>query len=313
MIQRSVFGYFLAISIVFCSTAAFAGKIELTTYYPSPYGEYENLNSAEDSNFATASGNVGIGTTAPQSKLGVSGNASVGATYGDMAAPASGLIVEGNVGIGTTTPTDQLHIRPAGATGGGVKIENDLARVTLGVEANGNSYLELRTCGTAASGNVPYIDFSNDYTIDYDMRIILLNDNNLNIPKGALTQTSDARIKMDQAVIPYGLNEIMKLRPKKYMRAEFKQDLKNGALEVDKSNLRPDIGFVAQEVFEVIPEAASKPEDEKKTGWSLGYDKLTPVLVKAIQEQQKEIEDQQRQIDLLENEVLGLQGQKTAV
>jgi hypothetical protein len=56
-------------------------------------------------------GLVGIGTTAPLSKLGVSGNLSVGATYGAIAAPTSGAIIEGNVGIGTTAPTALLSLK----------------------------------------------------------------------------------------------------------------------------------------------------------------------------------------------------------
>ena len=46
-------------------------------------------------------GNVGIGTTAPLSKLAVSGGFSVGADY-NIAAPTNGAIIQGNVGIGTT-------------------------------------------------------------------------------------------------------------------------------------------------------------------------------------------------------------------
>lgn len=44
---------------------AYAGKVELTTYYPAPYGEYKNLNATEDASFATTSGGVIIGTTEP--------------------------------------------------------------------------------------------------------------------------------------------------------------------------------------------------------------------------------------------------------
>ena len=55
-------------------------------------------------------GNVGIGNTAPASKLGVTGGASIGATYGVIASPTSGLIIEGNVGIGTTTPAYTLSV-----------------------------------------------------------------------------------------------------------------------------------------------------------------------------------------------------------
>jgi len=55
-------------------------------------------------------GLVGIGTLAPLSKLGVVGNLAVGATYGTIAAPTSGAIIEGNVGIGTTNPLRILGI-----------------------------------------------------------------------------------------------------------------------------------------------------------------------------------------------------------
>ncbi len=53
--------------------SAFAGKVELTTYYPAPSGEYQTLNTTQEANFATQSGNVGIGTTNPQAKLDVNG------------------------------------------------------------------------------------------------------------------------------------------------------------------------------------------------------------------------------------------------
>ena len=61
-------------------------------------------------------GNVGIGTTAPLSKLGVLGNLSVGSTFGAIAAPTGGAIIEGNVGIGTTTPSTKLNISATTST-----------------------------------------------------------------------------------------------------------------------------------------------------------------------------------------------------
>ena len=70
---------FLVMGLIlgFWYSACFAADetLTITTYYPSPYGSYNQLTTTGDTYLATTSANkVGIGTTSPAEKLEVSGN-----------------------------------------------------------------------------------------------------------------------------------------------------------------------------------------------------------------------------------------------
>jgi polyhydroxyalkanoate synthesis regulator phasin len=56
-------------------------------------------------------------------------------------------------------------------------------------------------------------------------------------------------------------------------------------------------------MYEIIPEVVSVPENEESGLWGLDYDKLVPVLVKAIQEQQEVIDKQQKFAREQQNEI----------
>ena len=56
---------------------------------------------------------MGIGTYSATNKLGVYGSANVGASYQSTAAPSNGLIVEGDVGIGNSAPQAELDVSGA--------------------------------------------------------------------------------------------------------------------------------------------------------------------------------------------------------
>ncbi len=110
---------------------------------------------------------------------------------------------------------------------------------------------------------------------------------------------SDGRTKTGQTHIPYGLEEVMQLVPKTYIHHSTVNG--NKGFEISDSGVR-DIGLVAQEVYEIIPEAVTRPANEETDLWSLSYDKLVPVLVKAIQEQQSTIDHQKIRIEQLEKQ-----------
>jgi hypothetical protein len=61
--SKNIFLCSLLMLVLAMAPFASAGKVELTTYYPAPFGEYQNINSTGNSNFATTSGGVAIGTT----------------------------------------------------------------------------------------------------------------------------------------------------------------------------------------------------------------------------------------------------------
>ncbi|MDE1207679.1 tail fiber domain-containing protein [Tenacibaculum larymnensis] len=92
---------------------------------------------------------------------------------------------------------------------------------------------------------------------------------------------SDERVKSKRKAIPYGLNEIMQLTPLTYFHHD--SEIQNGSI-ARKTTGKQDIGLIAQEVYKILPEIVNKPKNEAIQLWGMNYEKLTPVLIKAIQE-----------------------------
>jgi hypothetical protein len=109
--------------------------------------------------------------------------------------------------------------------------------------------------------------------------------NNLNITSdGTLTTaTSDEKYKYNILPITYGLNTILQLNPVNFQWIKGEEN---------------DLGFIAQDVAEIIPEAVN-------TNWNsdllMRYESIIPILTKAIQEQQSLIKALEQRILILEN------------
>jgi hypothetical protein len=99
-----------------------------------------------------------------------------------------------------------------------------------------------------------------------------------------IIQTSDQRLKTNIKPLGYGLREVMMMRPVSY-------DWKNSPGKNHK------IGLIAQEVKSLVPEVVVG--DETKENLGMNYGELIPVLIRAMQEQQKQIEKLQEEILVL--------------
>lgn len=95
---------------------------------------------------------------------------------------------------------------------------------------------------------------------------------------------SDGRLKKDIANLNTGLDKVMKLRPVYY---NWKDAATFGK--------QRELGFIAQEVKEIVPEVTGTFKKDGQEYNTVSYDKLVPVLAKAIQEQQRQIEALQLQ------------------
>jgi len=124
-----------------------------------------------------------------------------------------------------------------------------------------------------------------------------------NIYAASYNIASDMRLKTQIKEIGYGLNAIMALQPKQYEISD------NTVIKDGKPAINPGlktqhkIGFLAQDLYKVIPEAVLKPKDDSKEIWTVDYTALVPALTKAIQEQQAEIEQQKIKIKKMEFEM----------
>jgi trimeric autotransporter adhesin len=98
--------------------------------------------------------------------------------------------------------------------------------------------------------------------------------------------TSDLRLKSNISPLASSLATVMQLNPVHYMK---KSSLASTAYT------REENGFIAQEIQKILPFIVKEGTDENKL-LSVDYNSFIPMLTKAIQEQQKQIEDQNSKI-----------------
>lgn len=138
------------------------------------------------------------------------------------------------------------------------------------------SYLVFRAVNDAYSAATPWMQVTrgSGYTVSNVMFP------SLNVYATNFVSTSDLRLKTNVLPIRYGLSTLMQLKPVSYDWAAKREGGSN----------HPDIGLIAQDVQPIIPESVSSADDEAHT-LGVAYGSLVPVLIKAVQEQQTQIDE----------------------
>jgi hypothetical protein len=264
-----------------------------------------NFNCAALTGKALFTGNVGVGTTAPSAlldlgtaittiKLAVfeqsganaygigvnSGELTFGAGLSSLTAgPQMVLTNTGNVGIGMTTPYALLDLGTAVTTVKLALYESGGGNVYgIGVNAGELTF----GAGLASVTATPQMVFAAPgyLGIGTTSPSYPLYVNGTAYATGAAGALSDIRHKDNVKTLGQGsLDVVERLRPVTFTWKRATDDGMKGE----------QIGFIAQEVQKVLPAVVLTENNTEKT-LGIKYTELIPVLAKAIQEQQAEIE-----------------------
>ena len=240
-----------------------------------------------------SSGNVGIGTSSPTEKCHIYASSGNAFYRFQNAATGSGASDGGFVGIGgsgdvylynyeasntifATNNSEKMRIDTSGNLMVGTT--SALNGALLTVQNSGGSGIATGYGTTAGQWRRMYINTSNQGLYFYNG-----NNEGYLSSAGAWTNASDARLKKNIRTIEYGLDCVLQAQPRHFERND-----------VDGTY----IGFVAQELQEVVPEVVSG-DPERQLG--VDYGSLVAVAFKAIQEQQALITALTARITVLEN------------
>ena len=195
---------------------------------------------------------------------------------------STGLTLNGNITVSS-----------GNATGGGIILADDGDIVDLN-----DSFCSMRF-----SGGVRIFSANKSGS----SVITLANSGNISATANVTAYSSDRRLKENLKHIESPLQKIQKLNG-----YTFDWNEKSKELGFIPKHEKCDIGLIAQEVEEVLPQAiALAPFDmehtkngfvskSKENYLTIQYERIVPLLIEAIKEQQRDINNLQNRIEILE-------------
>jgi hypothetical protein len=238
----------------------------------------------------------------------------------------------GNVGIGTSSPNSKFHVNATSAAvfiGYGANFDNyiqtnsntiftnyNASAEYMRINSSGNLLVGTTDSGEMSGSGVKLVPFSGT-TANYGLKTVSSQSTNAYVTQtmystGAsayrfyvgwggtisatsttITGISDVRLKENIRDLDDGLEKVMALKPRKFDWKENKG-----------KNISNDRGFIAQEFEIVFPDMIEEWQDQPPEGeepYKAVNANLIPTLVKAIQEQQALIQSLTIRITALES------------
>ncbi len=277
-------------------------------------------NLAVDSNtlFVDATNNrVGVGTSSPSATLGVNGRVTLGDQASSGTAGAGSFIVGGGAlyvqaSQNTTSGSARIPVIFSNIGGGTESMRIDSSGNLLVGQTSGSNKLSVtgNTRLTGVAGDIALIvtqpsgadrdiflagvvGVSNGFVVQYisgAMKYTMtgLGTGTVSSSSGVLSASSDQNMKVADGEVESALDKVNALKPRYFY---WKDADGNANLEQGRQ-----LGFYAQEVHSVIPEASPEPVKEHD-GWGI-YDRaLVATLTAAIQELKAEVDALKAQIN----------------
>lgn len=237
----------------------------------------------------TSAGNVGIGTATPTQPLDVVG--AIKATVTPSNSVEASFLLSNSAG----TSNANLQLNTAGGLAlwsyenGGAGWQNSVtinSNRTLSLYGIGISYPTVATTFSRGSNSIGFTWASPNFYATVD-----------NVLEAVIGTASDYRLKDNVTDYQSSLSDVMNLRPVTYNPKELGCD--------DCDETKTEIGLIAHEVAEIFPSLVSGEKDATNEDGdakyqSLNYSGFTPILIKAIQEQQQQIEELKAKVAALE-------------
>lgn len=254
--------------------------------------------------YSNVTGNVGIGTSSPIQKLDVGGRLNVNSGVIQRGTPA--ITATSDLGLYSQVSENWMRFVTNNAPinfytqngNGGIG-----SNLSLSIEyiTPISTYYRI----TPISGECGLIPSLNNYGYigSADARVYRVYAGTYYGATTSIQSLSDISLKQNIVPLSAGLDKLMLLKPVSYdfIGEKLYPDAKSLA-KVDPKDLNNQIGFIAQEIDEVFPELTREVEKEDGTVLkTVGYAGLVPVLVKAIQEQQAQIDLLQAEIEALKS------------